>query len=713
MKRAALLAVGILLVFGACGDDDGGQNQSDAGANNNNQAGVCGDGELNSGEECDDGAANSDSSPDACRTDCRNPFCGDGVADSNEDCDDGDNGDDECPPTCVAPVCGDGHVWASQEACDDGNTVDGDDCSADCTQNLALCGNGTPDAGEACDDGAANSDTAPNACRTTCQFPTCGDGVTDDIQPFGEACDDGAANSDSAPNACRTTCDLPSCGDGVVDDTLSEVCDDGGIATDDGCDDGCAVETGWTCSGTPSTCQEICADGLVVGNEGCDDGNSNTGDGCDGSCVEEANWACTGEPSVCDAASCGDGVAVGSEACDDGNTTLWDGCNTCSIVEFRTTTYASNARGLSDVGGAGTNFVVVSGPAGFDGSSNGIAYQLFDDSAVPIGSEGQANTYTTGAQYHPSAARNSAGNFVVVWTSDGQDGSGLGIFGQRFDATGTPVGNEFSVNTFTTGDQDMPRVAMETTGEFVVVWESAGQDGSGKGVYGQRFLANGNLAGTEFRVNTYTTGDQDTPDVSYSGGFVVVWASDGQDGSGLGIYGQRYDATGSTVGSELHVSISTVGHQSAPVVVAALPEWAVFWTSQTTGGDIYGRRYLSGSGGGEILINTVTANPQITPTVSRNAVGDLMVFWAGIDAGNRGIFGQKVSMGSTLPPIGGEFAVNHYTTSEQQRPHAAMSSYGHIVVWESVNQNPADHAVYAQRYNLAGEARGVGAPLGP
>lgn len=67
----------------------------------------------------------------------------------------------------------------------------------------------------------------------------------------------------------------------------------------------------------------------------------------------------------------------------------------------------------------------------------------------PVGSEFHVNTYTTDDQYASSVAADAAGNFVVVWQSFGQDGSGLGVFGQRYDSTGLPVGSEFQVNTAT------------------------------------------------------------------------------------------------------------------------------------------------------------------------------------------------------------------------------------------------------------------------
>jgi uncharacterized delta-60 repeat protein len=102
------------------------------------------------------------------------------------------------------------------------------------------CGDGIVEAGEDCDDGAANSDTAPNACRTSCDAAACGDGVIDD----GESCDDGDANSDTAPDACRRSCQPASCGDGVVD--TGEGCDDGDSIDSNACANDCTTPVIWT-----------------------------------------------------------------------------------------------------------------------------------------------------------------------------------------------------------------------------------------------------------------------------------------------------------------------------------------------------------------------------------------------------------------------------------------------------------------------------------
>ncbi len=104
-----------------------------------------------------------------------------------------------------------------------------------------------------------------------------------------------------------------------------------------------------------------------------------------------------------------------------------------------------------------------------------------------LGGEFQVNTYTTSSQGGPSVAVDGAGNFVVVWHSSGQDGSSNGVFGRRFSSSGAPLGGEFQVNTYTTSSQSFPAVAGDTAGNFVVVWSSIGQDGSAGDIFGQRF----------------------------------------------------------------------------------------------------------------------------------------------------------------------------------------------------------------------------------
>src|SRR5207302_7510917 len=122
--------------------------------------------------------------------------------------------------------------------------------------------------------------------------------------------------------------------------------------------------------------------------------------------------------------------------------------------------------------------------------------------------------YTTGNQQHAAVAMDPLGNFVVVWSSYGSsstDTNSYSVQGQRFSANGTTAGGQFQVNTYTTGIQEYPRVAVDVAGDFVVVWSgsgSGGTDTAGSSAHGQRFAANGGLAGGEFQLNSYTTGQQ-------------------------------------------------------------------------------------------------------------------------------------------------------------------------------------------------------------
>jgi cysteine-rich repeat protein len=175
---------------------------------------LCGNQELDGDEECDDGAANSDTEPDACRTSCLEAFCGDGVIDEDEDCDDGNPHDgDGCDADCFVEegACGN-RIVDEDEECDDGNQRDGDGCDADCLVEEGECGDGVVGEDEDCDDGNRRRG---DGCDPDCVFEDeCGDGdVGED-----EECDDGALNSDTVPDRCRTDCTEPRCGDGVIDE---------------------------------------------------------------------------------------------------------------------------------------------------------------------------------------------------------------------------------------------------------------------------------------------------------------------------------------------------------------------------------------------------------------------------------------------------------------------------------------------------------------
>jgi hypothetical protein len=162
---------------------------------------------------------------------------------------------------------------------------------------------------------------------------------------------------------------------------------------------------------------------------------------------------------------------------------------------------------------------------------------------VPLTADFRVNTYATGTQRWVSVASDPTGNVIVAWESSGQDGSLRGAYAQRFAASGIPAGGEFRVITYTTFDQAAPVVTADAAGNFVVTWQSNVQDGSGLGVFAQRYTAAGSPSGGEFRVNTQTSSEQSNPAVACdpAGNFVIAWQGNGQDGSGYGIFAQRFN----------------------------------------------------------------------------------------------------------------------------------------------------------------------------
>ncbi len=239
------------------------------------------------------------------------------------------------------------------------------------------------------------------------------------------------------------------------------------------------------------------------------------------------------------------------------------------------------------------------GQDGDDAShSNVYAKQFASNSVLLAGNGGTTSgpemlVNQVTAQYYDqdqmwsSVAIDDAGEFVVTWTSYDEDGTGSGagagvngengVYARRFQPTGAPAGNEFLVNTFTAGNQQYSRVAMDAAGDFTVTWESfqdpknstpnASSVPTSYGIYAQRYLraslvGNANYSSgpngeyeTEFAVNTTQDGDQRYPSMAMddNGDFVVVWSGNGVDGTtgkadNQGVFLQRFDLPEDTAG---------------------------------------------------------------------------------------------------------------------------------------------------------------------
>jgi hypothetical protein len=370
--------------------------------------------------------------------------------------------------------------------------------------------------------------------------------------------------------------------------------------------------------------------------------------------------------------------------------------------EFVVNTYTYGPQSYPSVAAAADGrFVVVWQSLNQDGSNEGVFARRYSASGAPLGgSEFRVNAYTTAFQRFPKVASDASGAVVIVWESLGQDGSGQGIYGRRFDAVGGSLGGEFRVNATTTFAQTHPSVAMDAAGNFVVVWSSA--DGTDYDVMAQRYDAAGAGQGPEFRVNTYTTGDQWRPSVGLdgAGNFVVVWNQDE-----TGVHGQILDAAGATIGGEFQVNTYTGGALTKPVVaVHAGGGFVVAWNTdgQYDGSDVMARRYfaLGGPDGGEFQVNLLPAGDQGRAAVAADPIGNVVVTFDGDafhDPDFGGVSARRYNVEGT--PENFQFPINLHTTSVQGQSSVSMDANGHfVVVWNSTLQDGSAGGIVGQRF---------------
>ncbi len=296
---------------------------------------------------------------------------------------------------------------------------------------------------------------------------------------------------------------------------------------------------------------------------------------------------------------------------------------------------------------ANGRFVVVwEDQEGNDGDGLGIFGKRYDASGQELppapgtqgsgqGNEFQVNTLVTGSQLTQAVAMDNAGNFLVTWTSVGQDGDQEGVFAKRYNSSGQEVapppavvgaglGNEFQLNAFTVGSQQFSTAALHpTNGTAALSWFSGTQ---GLDSFAKRYDATGNElppgpnvagvgSGNEFRVNTKTSSFQTVQSlaVTTAGDLIITWVSEGQDVTppDEGVYAKLYAADGSEimpafgrgagVGQEFQVNDVGVGRQGRSEVAVSDFGFVIVWEEfDGRDGDssgIYAQRYTVDSDG--------------------------------------------------------------------------------------------------------------------
>jgi hypothetical protein len=309
-------------------------------------------------------------------------------------------------------------------------------------------------------------------------------------------------------------------------------------------------------------------------------------------------------------------------------------------------------------------FVVTWSALGEDGSGWGVYARRYNAAGVAQGGEFRVNTTTLDDQMYSSVAMDANGDFVITWSGDnpygsawggsGWGGTGWNVYAQRYNAAGVAQGGPFQVNAATPGGQEYSAVAMDAWGDFVITWSGDNPFGTGWNVYAQRYNAAGVAQGGPFQVNPTSQGNQMYSSVAMDAGgdFVITWSS--QDGSGWGIYAQRYNYLGAARGGEFLVNTTTQTDQEySTVAMDMYGNFFVTWSSHgqdSAGWNVYGQQYdADGTAvGKEFRVNTVMSGDQEFSSIGMNAYGVTVVSWLG--------FGPNTSPGDGLTSGAGVFA---------------------------------------------------------
>lgn len=317
---------------------------------------------------------------------------------------------------------------------------------------------------------------------------------------------------------------------------------------------------------------------------------------------------------------------------------------------------------------------------------------------------------TNTSQTNSSISMNAAGNFVIVW-EDTRNIINSDIYFQRYNSAGLPLdANIKVVDDVDTAGQWHPAVAMDATGDFVIVWDDNRNDDLD--ICFQRYTSTGTTVGSNTIVNVNINGaDQYAPLIAMDevGDFVIVWLIKYQTFT-YDIYFQRYTSTGIPLGVNTKVNEQAGLAGNTSFSMDATGNFVVVWSDSRNGDlDIYFQRYASDGTplGVNTKVNDDTGNNfQSQPSIAMDAVGDFVVVWYDYRNAKEDIYFQRYA--STGAPLGVNIKVNDDTRTANRRvPSISINSAGdYIIVWQESNYVQGTHYIFAQKFFPNGNPNG-------
>lgn len=380
------------------------------------------------------------------------------------------------------------------------------------------------------------------------------------------------------------------------------------------------------------------------------------------------------------------------------------------------------------------NFIITWTSYDQDGDGYGVYAKMFDRNGNITKEEFQVNSYIESWQSTSNILMNSEGDFIITWQSWEQDGDDYGIYAKIYDNTGDVKKEEFLVNTFTEESQTSPVIGIDNEGNFVITWESGEQNGI-YGIFAQKFDCTGEPLGREFQVNVSSCQYQTHPSIDMNGNGDYVIAFDSYNNfsaeSGFDIYARMFNMENTPPADIIPPVVEITYPTSEDIVYGTIDilikaydqtgiqsvevqindgEWNEchilrdYWTYSIDVSSYIGTMFeikaratdasdnanighsqtvsptvISPDDFDEFRVNTTTLGTQENPAVAMNQSGDFVITWQGVN----GIFARKYADNGSLLQAD-EFQVN--TEDSGSNPSAAMDAEGNfVVVWEGQN----------------------------
>jgi hypothetical protein len=355
--------------------------------------------------------------------------------------------------------------------------------------------------------------------------------------------------------------------------------------------------------------------------------------------------------------------------------------------------------------------MLIGASIGLAGARPGSAVQPpFPDIAGPeLWIDGPLADQVGGVKAYVDVAVDNRGQRVHVWSSaiDSFD-----ILFRRWSADGNPIGFSALVNDSTTsGLQDYPRVAISANGSFLVIFDSREPDPGQGGAL--RFFVRSHVYDS---IGTPQGPEQLVTDVAPAslfpsgsdvaalrapggapGGYIVVWGSNTSAGSdaNTSIQGSLVNSNG-VPGAQFQVNSDNASGQTLPSVTElADGGFLVVW-SQTSAGEVWGRRFNAAAGpiGNDFQISTAYDTGTFETDAAIGREGSVLVVWADRDEPLPASDALEIRgrlFDSELTPLGPDFRINTLRDEDQRWPRVAdYGPAGFVVTWQSEVASGAD-----------------------